>query len=74
MGRLSKFYNMLGNNKKERFTRLMILIIILCSFIVLSINLGYNKTQGCYWKPADVHINKKVGNKKNRDRHEEEYK
>jgi len=62
MGKISKFYNALGNNKKERFTRLMYLLALIGLITVLTINVGYNKKQGCYWKPADVHINKKIGN------------
>ena len=65
MGKMSKFYNMLGNNKKEKFTRLMMMFAMIGLFTMLIINVGYDKKQGCYWKPADIHINKKIGTSEN---------
>lgn len=74
MGKLSKFYNMLGNNKKERFFRFLLLLVTIGIILMFIINIGYDKKQGCYWKPADVHINKKVGNSHRTNSKREEYK
>jgi len=65
MDKLKKFYTMLGNNNKERFTRFLLLIITIFVCIMLIINAGYDKTKGglfggCYWKPADISIKKGV--------------
>lgn len=55
-----KFYGMLGNSKAQRFRRLMELIITLAVAIMLIVNVGYDKTKGVYWKPADISINKSL--------------
>jgi len=65
MGKLDKFYNMLGNSKKEKFTRFLILVSVILISLMLIVNAGYDKTKGglfggCYWKPADISIKKGV--------------
>jgi hypothetical protein len=44
-----------GKLKINRKTIISIMVIIILG-IILSINIGYNKRDGCYWKPADVKI------------------
>ena len=48
------FYENLGNSKKERFLRLMELILVLGVLFMLIINVGYERGKGVYWKPANV--------------------
>ncbi len=61
MKRLKAFYDMLGNSKKEKFKRFTLLLIVIGVIAMLIINVGYSKETGCTWRPADIHINKKVG-------------
>ena len=56
-----KFYNLLGNSKSERFFRFLMLVIIIGLLTMASINLGYDKSKGFYWKPADISIHKNYG-------------
>ena len=61
MGKIFKFYNLLGNSKKEKFTRFLILVSVILISLMMIINVGYDKTKGgCYWKPADISIKKGV--------------
>jgi hypothetical protein len=53
------FYESLGNSKDQRFKRLWILIMTLGVIIMLTVNIGYEKSKGgLYWKPADISIKK----------------
>ena len=58
MGKIFKFYNLLGNSKKEKFTRFLILVSVILISLMMIINVGYDKGKGCYWKPADISIKK----------------
>ena len=53
---IKSFYAGLGNTKGERFIRFMELILLIGVISMLSINVGYDKNKGVYWKPADVSI------------------
>lgn len=58
-----KFYNGLGNSKGQRFTRLVIIMIILGLIWIGSTNIGYDSTKGgWYLKPNEVSIHKNFGN------------
>ncbi len=64
MGKIANFYKALGNNKKDRFYRFLLLFIVLGIITMAIINVGYDKKKGgWFWKPADIHINKKIGGK-----------
>jgi hypothetical protein len=53
------FYESLGNSKEQRFKRLWLLIVTLGVIIMLTVNIGYEKSKGgLYWKPADISIKK----------------
>ena len=56
------FYESLGNNKGQRFRRLVFLVLVVGIVIVAIFNVGYDKNKGIYWKPLDVSINKNIGN------------
>lgn len=59
---LKWFYEGLGNNKEQRFKRLMIIIVTMGIISMMIINVGYDKSKGgIYWKPADISIKKTVG-------------
>jgi len=55
------FYESLGNNKSQRFWRLFLLIVTIGVITMLIINVGYEKSKGIYWKPADISIKKSFG-------------
>jgi len=48
---------------KLTFRALVFLVISLIIGTVLIANIGYNKSQGCYWKPVEVRVDlqKKTG-------------
>jgi len=53
------FYMALGNNKEQRFKRLLALIVTIGIITMMIVNVGYDKTKGgLYWKPADISIKK----------------
>jgi len=53
------FYEALGNNKEQRFRRLLLLIITIGFISMMIINVGYEKEKGgLYWKPADISLKK----------------
>ena len=55
------FYMALGNNKEQRFKRLLALIVTIGIITMMIVNVGYDKTKGgLYWKPADISIKKGV--------------
>jgi len=55
------FYNVLGNNKSQRFRRLLLLLALIGLIVSSIINFGYDKGKGgFYWKPADISINKAI--------------
>lgn len=55
MNTVKQLWFMLGNNNKQRFFRLMIIIWSAILAFNLSVNLGYDKSKGgWYWKPFDV--------------------
>jgi len=60
---VKQIWEMLGNNNKQRFTRLMIIIWSSILAFNLSVNLGYDKDRGLYWKPFDIHVNYNKGEK-----------
>ena len=62
MNFLKWFYESLGNSKSQRFWRLFLLIVTLGVITMLIINVGYDKSKGLYWKPADISINKGTKN------------
>ena len=55
------FYEAIGNNKEQRFKRLLTLIITIGVITMFIVNVGYDKTKGgIYWKPADISIKKGI--------------
>lgn len=61
IGFLKWFYKSLGNNKSQRFWRLILLIITIGVISMLIINIGYDKNKGgVFWKPADISIKKGI--------------
>jgi len=53
------FYESLGNNKGQRFNRLLLLILTIGFISMMIINVGYEKSKGgIYWKPADISFKK----------------
>jgi len=50
------FYEGLGNTKKQRFNRFLLLIVVIGFISMLIINIGYEKDRGIYWKPFDISV------------------
>lgn len=54
---IKTFWLMIGNNNKQRFWRLIIILWTIGLIIMLIVNVGYEKSKGgWYWKPADISI------------------
>lgn len=52
-----------GTDKNKRFVRLIIFIITIGIIIMMTVNVGYEKSKGgLYWKPADISIKKGAKN------------
>ena len=49
-------YELQFKNFKIDLSAIIAILIITGFFLVLIINVGYDKDSGCYWKPADVKI------------------
>jgi len=53
------FYEGLGNTKKQRFNRFLLLVVIVGIGLNLFFNIGYSKEKGLYWKPFDASVSVK---------------
>jgi len=53
-----------GTNKRQVFKRFVIVLVIVCTFIILSVNVGFGCKDGqpwFEWHPADVKVDIKRG-------------